>query len=142
MPLPFKQRVPSTALLPPSIYDGETRLLASWYFRLRSYEEASRSGRYGRPLALVVIEPVAAARATLREWLDGKLRSTDLACIDEDGRAYLLLPEAGPDAVAEFANRLLSDCTGVSMNSASLPAEFLRYETLLAPLIQKRRMAA
>ena len=140
--LRFRKSVISEPVSALDIYEGEPRLLAPWYFYLRATEETARCSRYDRKLALIVLEPAVAARGDLREWLSTKLRNTDLACQNEGGVAFLLLPEADHDVAAEVANRLLADFPNLSMLSAVFRTEPLRFKSLMAPLGQSRTKAA
>lgn len=92
------------------MYDRETGLYAHWYLARRFEEEARRSERYSRPLAVILIEVRSdeeyRTQDEVRNWLDQSLRATDLASHLGAGRYVALLTETELEDAAALAARL------------------------------------
>ncbi len=102
-------------------------MYAPWYLERRFEEESQRSGRYSRPLSLIVMEVLAKDDAYrlqdgLRTWLDESLRSTDLASHHGGGRYLALLTETPIAEASAIATRIAEQFPDVvAIGLASFP---------------------
>ena len=92
--------------------------MSSFYLTLRCTEEAYRAHRYGRPLALLLVEVVSGPDSVQLEkqfqsWLLGHLRASDVGGYLGEGRYAILLPEADADAARGLEARLRSEFPAV-----------------------------
>lgn len=111
---PREPREPAEAGLT-LLLDPETTLSRTWLFSVRVTEEVERAHRYGRALALCLLEPEDRTllldedfRSRVGRAVRGHLRSSDFATLDRGGRLLVLLPEATIPAVREAAGRLVT----------------------------------
>ena len=104
---------------------GRHGLVSSWSLSVRFAEERYRADRFDRPLALLVVEPIAGspvAERSLRDWLlYGHLRMSDVARRQDDGSFAILLPETNGHGANSLAARLRREVpdvlTGISVYS-------------------------
>ena len=93
-----------------AMYDRDTGLYAYWYILKRVDEEARRAERYGHPFSLILVSVDQGENfGTLdkvTEWLNSRLRSTDLATHLGDGRYLTVLPETASQDAQVSADRL------------------------------------
>jgi PleD family two-component response regulator len=94
------------------LIDHETGLHVGWYFWLRVLDEVNRSGRYGSPFGLLLLEPEQ--RAAPRKVIDeasskvaNAVRSTDLAGRLGAGRVGVILFEQDEAGAETAAQRIL-----------------------------------
>lgn len=118
-----------------AIYERETGLFAHWYLTLRGEEECARAARYGRPLALVLFEPVDGATAwttkdTLTSWLGRQLRASDVVGYVGNCRFVALMPETTGSAVAQTVARLRDDVAATVVSAAYYPLDGVTFEQL------------
>ena len=121
-----------------AIYDRGTGLYAYWYFNLRLQEEITRSGRYGQPFALLLVE---AARGRLDRDEEGRLfwsmvtlfRESDLVAHLGNLRFVVLLLGTDAEGAQVVRKRLLKNRSlrGVSIGLASYPEGAANVRTLL-----------
>ena len=95
-----------------AMYDRDTGLYAYWYLTKRIDEEAKRAERYGHGFSLMMIgvhqDENLGTLDRVTEWLNGRLRSSDLVTHLGDGRYLALLPETGLAEAQLSADRLKS----------------------------------
>lgn len=102
---------------------------------LRGQQEYDRAARYGRELALVVIEPGrphgdAPHRAGLRAWLGKNLRSSDIAGVLSNGRIVILMPEGSAESADAFVARMKSDGYASMVGLTGVPQDGTTFGTL------------
>lgn len=92
-----------------------TGLYRSWIFRQRLVEEIARVRRYGRSLAVVLLEPsnlldepTPEGYALAAKALRHTLRAGDFAAQFDEERFVVLLPETGDEGAKAAGRRLLS----------------------------------
>ena len=97
------------------LLDPETTLSRSWLFAVRVTEEIERAKRYGRALALCLLEPDDRTlllddqfRGRVGRAVRGHVRTSDFATLDRGGRLLVLLPETTMSAAQEAAKRLVT----------------------------------
>jgi GGDEF domain-containing protein len=117
------------------IYERDTGLFAYWYLELRGNEECDRARRYGRDVAVVVIEPNRETDAwetqeRLRIWLRDGTRQTDIAGYLGNGRYVVIMPEADRPAAEKAVERMKSDGIASDAGIACFPMEGEAYEEL------------
>jgi hypothetical protein len=117
------------------IYERDTGLFAYWYVELRGNEECDRARRYGRDLAVAVIEPDRGTNARetqrrLRDWLSDDVRHTDVAGYLGNGRYVIVMPEAGPEAAESAIARMKADGIATDAGVACYPMEGENFEQL------------
>lgn len=111
-----------------ALYEPDTGLFAHWYMELRGQEECDRAARYGRELALVVIEPARQHgdpphRTGLRVWLGKNLRSSDIAGVLGNGRIMILMPEGSAESADAFVARMKADGYASMVGLACVPQD-------------------
>ena len=111
-------------------------MVSSFYLTLRCSEEAYRAHRYGRPLALLLVEaksgPVSVQlEKRLQSWLRGNMRATDVGAYLGEGRYALLLPETDEAGARGLEARLRSEFPAVRASIRLHPWDNL--EDLLKP---------
>lgn len=95
------------------LIDKDTGLHVRWYFWLRVLDELNRSGRYGAPFALLLLEAEADASAgqhglgAAAARVPAAIRSTDVGGVLGDGKAAVLLLEQDIDGAEQAAERVL-----------------------------------
>ena len=111
-----------------SLMDPETTLPRVWLFLARLREEVHRAERYGRPLALCVLEPEdrlvrldGEFRAKVGRAVQGHLRGSDFATIGQSGRLLVLLPEIAEPAAEKAARRLVAMLNSLLAEGKPLP---------------------
>lgn len=97
------------------LLDPETTLSRSWLFAVRVTEEVERAHRYGRALAVCLLEPDDRLllldedfRGRVGRAVRGHLRSSDFATLDRGGRLLVLLPETTVPAARDAVRRLVA----------------------------------
>ena len=93
-------------------------MVSSFYLTLRCTEEAYRAHRYGRPVALLLVEVASGPDSVqlekrLQSWLRGHMRATDVGAYLGEGRYALLLPETDEDGARALEARLRSEFPAV-----------------------------
>lgn len=111
-------------------------MVSSFYLTLRCSEEAYRADRYGRPLALLLVEGLSGPDSVQLEkrfqsWLVGHLRASDVEAYLGEGRYALLLPDTDEDAARALEARLRSEFPAVRASIRLHPWDNL--EDLLKP---------
>lgn len=116
-----------------SLLDPETTLPRPWLFLARMSEEVHRAERYGRVLALCVLEPEdpfvrldEGFRGKAGRAVRGHLRGSDFATIGRSGKLLVLFPEAVEPAAEGAAGRLVE-----TLNSLLAEGEPLRWRAAL-----------
>jgi len=116
-----------------SLLDPETMLPRTWLFLVRLTEEVHRAERYGRVLALCVLEPEdpfvrldQGFRAKAGRAVRGHLRGSDFATIGRSGKLLVLFPETVEPAAEGAAGRLVE-----TLNSLLAEGEPLRWRAAL-----------
>jgi len=120
-----------------AIYERETGLFAHWYITLRCDEECKRAVRYERPLALLLVEPVAQSNAwevndRLLDWLRRQLRATDLPGYLGNARYVVLMPETKPGQAKRAVKRLLAEVDGSEAGLSCYPEDGDSFNALLS----------
>lgn len=120
-----------------AIYDKETGLFSIWFMELRSAEECYRAVRYGRSLALVVleVEPNAQAQkvvAALASWLMTERRRSDLPAYLGNGLVAILMPETDVRAADGARARICRFFPGVKAGVGCYPYDGGNFEQLKA----------
>ena len=119
------------------IYERDTGLFAHWYVELRGNEECDRARRYGRPLSVLVIEPVHGAtgeewatQQAICNWLGRELRQSDVAGYLGNGRYVVIMPEADAGGVGHVLRRLKNDGYATDIGLAVYPTDGDNYDVL------------
>ena len=111
-------------------------MVSSFYLTLRCTEEAYRAHRYGRSLALLLVEAMSGPVSVklekrLQSWLRGNMRATDVGAYLGEGRYALLLPETDEAGARGLEARLRSEFPAVRASIRLHPWDNL--EDLLKP---------
>lgn len=116
-----------------SLLDPATMLPRTWLFLVRMTEEVQRAERYGRVLALCVLEPEdpfvrldQGFRGKAGRAVRGHLRASDFATIGRSGKLLVLFPEAVEPAAERAAGRLVA-----TLNSLLAEGQPLRWRAAL-----------
>lgn len=116
-----------------SLLDPETTLPRVWLFLARLTEEIHRAERYGRVLALCVLEPEdpsvrldQAFRGKVGRAVRGHLRGSDFATVGHSGKLLVLFSEIAEPAAEGAARRLVR-----TLNSLLAEGEPLRWRAAL-----------
>jgi GGDEF domain-containing protein len=111
-----------------SLMDPETTLPRVWLFLARLTEEVQRAERYGRLLALCVLEPEdpmarldGEFRGKVGRAVRGHLRGSDFATVGHSGRLLVLLPETVEPAAERAARRLVATLNSLMAEGKPLP---------------------
>jgi hypothetical protein len=117
------------------IYERDTGLFAHWYVELRGNEECDRARRYGRDVAVAVIEPDRTMNAwetqeRLRDWLREGMRHTDVVGYLGNGRYVVIMPEADRTAAEAAIARMKEAGFATDAGLCCFPMEAESFEEL------------
>ena len=117
------------------IYERDTGLFAHWYVELRGNEECDRARRYGRELAVAVIEPNRERDAwemqeRMRDWLRDGVRHTDITGYLGNGRYVVIMPEADREAAEAAIGRMKAQDLATDAGLAFFPEDGESFEAL------------
>ena len=139
MRIPFRRRTDSAAPRsdsPAGEYrDRPVRLREAgcepyWHLLYLAEAECSRAERYGRPLALLVVEPWPASddpneSRPVEDWLRQRLRKADIPGYLGSGRYAVLLPETGTNGASRLCGRLRKEVPRMRTGFSSFPQDGL-----------------
>ena len=126
-----------------AIYEEDTRFLAKWYFILRCDEECYRADRYGRELALLLVQVTGVGDEfwdtanQVGDWLMMKGRKSDILAYLGNGQFAALLPETDVDGVCGLASRLLRAVSGLAFGISYHPDDGRNFEQLIESAEQR-----
>ena len=99
-----------------------------WHLLYLAEAECSRAERYGRPLALLVVEAWPAsddpeANRPTEDWLRERLRKADTPGYLGNGRYAVLLPETGANGAGRLSARLRKEVPRIRTGFSSFPQD-------------------
>ena len=139
MRIPFRRQSDSAAPRPDSpageYRERPVRLRDSgcepyWHLLYLAEAECYRAERYGRPLALLVVEPWPAsddpeANRAVEAWLRERLRKADIPGYLGSARYAVLLPETGANGASRLSVRLRKEVPRIRTGFSSFPQDGL-----------------